>query len=62
MISGMVSGAFAGQNALKHVVAMVGTESLLRMVIPALVLGSVGGGIYGRISEYFNPNGKFIGI
>lgn len=53
--------AFAGKNALKHVVAMVGTETLFRMTLPALILGGVGG-IYGRFSSQFNPNGNFIGI
>lgn len=54
--------AFAGKNALKHVVGMVGTETLLRMTLPAFILGGVGGGIYGRLSSQFNPNGNFIGI
>ena len=54
--------AFAGKNALKHVVGMVGTETLLRMTLPAFLLGGVGGGIYGRLSAQFNPNGNFIGI
>ena len=54
--------AFAGKNALKHVVGMVGTETLLRMTLPAFILGGVGGGIYGRLSSHFNPNGNFIGI
>jgi hypothetical protein len=53
--------AFAGKNALKHVVGMVGTETLLRMTLPAFLLGGVGGGIYGRLSAQFNPNGNFIG-
>ena len=53
---------FAGKNALKHVVGMVGTETLLRMTLPAFLLGGVGGGIYGRLSAQFNPNGNFIGI
>ena len=53
--------AFAGKNALKHVVGMVGTESLLRMTLPTFILGGVGG-LYDRISEYFNPNRNFIGI
>ena len=54
--------AFAGKNALKHVIGMVGTETLLRMTLPAFILGGVGGGIYGRLSSYFNSNGNFIGI
>ena len=54
--------AFAGKNALKHVVGMVGTETLLRMTLPAFILGGVGGGIYGTISTHINPNGNFIGI
>ena len=54
--------AFAGKNALKHVVGMVETETLLRMTLPASILGGVGGGIYGRLSSQFNPNGNFIGI
>ena len=54
--------AFAGKNALKHVVGMVGTETLLRMTLPAFLLRGVGGGIYGRLSAQFNPNGNFIGI
>ena len=53
---------FSGKNALKHVFIMVGTESLLRMTLPAMVIGGIGGGIYGRVSEFFNPNGNFIGI
>ena len=53
---------FSGKNALKHVFSMVGTESLLRMTLPAMVIGGIGGGIYGRVSEFFNPNGNFIGI
>ena len=53
---------FAGKNALKHIVYMVGTETLLRIALPALILGGVGGGIYGRLSSQFNPNGNFIGI
>ena len=53
---------FSGRNALNHVVSMVGTETLLRMTLPALVIGGVGGGIYGRISDVLNPNGYFIGI
>lgn len=54
--------AFGVKNALKHVVLLVGKETLLRMTLPAFALGGVGGGIYGRISEYFNPNGNFIGV
>ena len=54
--------AFAGKNALKHVVGMVGTKTLLRMTLPVFILGGVGGGIYGRLSSYFNPNGNFIGF
>ena len=56
---------FAGlgaKNALKHVVMIAGKESLLRMTLPAFFVGGVGGGIYGRISEYCNPYGNFIGI
>ena len=37
-------------------------ESLIRMTLPAFLLGGVGGGIYGRLSAQFNPNGNFIGI
>ena len=54
--------AFSGKNALKYVGCMVGAETLIRMTLPAFVLGGLGGGIYGRISSYFNPNGDFIGI
>ena len=54
--------AFADKNALKHVVGMVGAETLVRMTLPAFIIGGVGGGIYGRISSYFNPNGDFIGF
>ena len=54
--------AFGGKNALKHVIGMVGTETLLRMTLPAMIIGGVGGGIYGRISEIFNPYGNFVGI
>ena len=46
----------------KHVVGMVGAETLVRMTLPAFIIGGVGGGIYGRISSYFNPNGDFIGF
>ena len=56
---------FAGlgaKNALKHVVMIAGKESLLRMTLPVFFVGGVGGGIYGRISEYCNPYGNFIGI
>ena len=52
---------FWGKNALKHVVGMVGTETLLRMTLPVIAFGGVGG-IYGRISSHFNTNGNFIGI
>ena len=41
---------------------MVGIETLLRMTLPAFLIGGIVGGIYGRISSYFNPNGDFIGI
>ena len=54
--------AFSGKNALKHAVSMVGAESLLKMIIPALVLSGIGGGIYGRISSQYNKQGKFFGI
>ena len=50
------------KNALKYVGALAGKESLIRMTLPTFILGGVGGGLYGRISEYFNPNGNFIGI
>ena len=53
--------AFAGKNALKHIVGMVGIETLLRMSLPAFLLGGVGG-IYGILSTQFNPKGNFIGI
>ena len=53
---------FGGRNALKHVVSMVGTETLLRMTLPAFAIGGIEGGIYGRISEFFNPEGSFFGI
>ena len=49
------------KNALKHVVILAGKETLLRMTLPVVILGGVGG-IYGRISSQFNPNGNFIGI
>ena len=54
--------AFAGKNALKHVVGMIGVNSLFRMIIPGILLGGIGGGIYARLSSGFNPNGNFIGI
>ena len=54
--------AFAGKNALKHVVGMIGMNSLFRMIIPGILLGGIGGGIYARLSSGFNPNGNFIGI
>lgn len=40
---------------------IAGKESLLRMTLSAFFIGGVGG-IYGRISEYCNPYGNFIGI
>ena len=49
--------AFTGQNALKHSIGMLGVETLLRMTMPALVIGGVGGGLYGRFSD---TNGNFI--
>ena len=52
--------AFAGKNALKHVVGMVGMESLLKMTLPGIFLGGIGGGIYARLSSSLNPNGNFI--
>ena len=54
--------AFAGKNALKHVASMIGTESLLRMTLPSFFIGGVGGGVYGRISSYFNSHKSFVGI
>lgn len=53
---------FGGQNALKNVFSMVGTETLLRMTLPAFVIGGIGGGIYGRFSDVLNPDGYFFGI
>ena len=50
------------KNALKHVVCIAGTESLLRMILPSVIIGGVGGGLYGRISNTFNKNGNFIGF
>ena len=47
---------------LKYAVVMVGTETLLKMTLPAFIFGGVGGGIYGRITSQFNPSGNFIGI
>ena len=41
---------------------IAGTESLLRMILPSVIIVGVGGGIYGRLSAQFNPNGNFIGI
>lgn len=41
---------------------IAGKESLIRMTLPAFLLRGVGGGIYGRLSAQFNPNGNFIGI
>ena len=54
--------AFAGKNAVKHVVSMVGIETLFRMALPAIFIGGVGGGLYGRINSNVNPKGNFIGI
>ena len=54
--------AFAGKNALKHVVGMVGMKSLLEMTLPGIFLGGIGGGIYARLSSSLNPNGNFIGF
>ena len=44
------------------VIHMVGEKSLRRMILPTIAFGGAGGGIYGRISSRFNPNGNFIGI
>ena len=41
---------------------IAGTESLLRMILPSVIIGGVGGGLYGRISNTFNKNGNFIGF
>ena len=54
--------AFTGKNALKSVIDMAGKETLLEMTLPTFVLGGIGGGIYGRLSQHFNPNGYFIGL
>ena len=54
--------AFKGQNALKHVFGMVGTETLLRMTLPPFIIGGIGGGLYGRLSSFFNADGDFIGF
>lgn len=54
--------AFAGKNALKHVVGMVGMESLLEMTLPGIFIGGIGGGIYARASSIINSNGHFIGF
>lgn len=54
--------AFAGKNALKHVVGMVGMKSLLEMTLPGILLGGIGGGMYARASSIINPNGNFIGF
>ena len=54
--------AFAGKNALKHVVSMVGMKSLLEMTLPGIFLGGIGGGMYARASSIINPNGNFIGF
>lgn len=54
--------AFAGKNALKHVVGMVGMKSLLEMTLPGILLGGIGGGLYARASSIINPNGNFIGF
>mgnify|MGYP003317952055 CR=1 FL=1 len=40
---------------------IAGTESLLRMILPSVIIGGVGG-LYGRISNTFNKNGNFIGF
>lgn len=48
------------KSSVKYCIA--GNESLLRMTLPAFFIGGVGGGIYGRNSSHFNPNGNFIGI
>ena len=57
-----VFAALASKNASKNIITVVGRKSLLRMSIPAIVLGGFGGEIYGRISEFFNPDGEFIGF
>lgn len=41
---------------------MVDVKALLNMIVPTFILGGIGGGIYGRIGEYINPSGDFIGI
>ena len=53
---------FSGKNAMYDVIHMVGEKSLRRMILPTIAFGGAGGGIYGRISSRFNPNGNFIGI
>ena len=54
--------AFAGKNALKHVVGMVGMKSLLEMTLPGIFIGGIGGGMYARANSIINPNGSFIGF
>lgn len=49
------------KNALKNIMLIAGKEALLKMIIPVIILGGAGG-IYGRLSSSFNPNGNFIGI
>ncbi len=64
MMSGATSTfiALGGKNAISHVVATAGMNSIMRMIIPALTLGGMLGGIYGGNNARINPNGNFIGI
>ena len=53
--------ALNAKNAFNRVVSMVGMESILRMVVPAATLGGIGG-LYGKLAEFFNPKGEFVGF
>lgn len=52
----------AGKNAFSNLAGLVGLKSVLKLAIPPIIFGGFGGGIYGRISSFYNPNGNFVGI
>ena len=53
---GLTIGGVASDNNLMTAIG------LTTVVVPAFLLGGVGGGIYGILSTQFNPKGNFIGI
>ena len=42
--------------------SIVGLKSILKTAVSTFVIGIFGGGVYARISKYFNPEGNFIGV